>query len=169
VFFILAAVLAAAVVAVVLIVVTGSGSSSSSSSSSSAASASRTSAGAQGKGAKQHKGAVTQVTPSSVTVAVLNGTPTNHLAADVLAKLNAAGYKGSATQNASETGVTSTIVGYTDQNARNDALAVAKSLNLGPASVQGVSQGDRAKVCGGTSACTTQVVVTAGTDLAQTG
>ncbi len=100
---------------------------------------------------------------------MLNGTATDHLAADVLAKLNAAGYKGSATQTASETGVTSTIVGYTAPTYRSDALAVAKSLNLGPASVQGVSQGDRAKVCGGTSACTTQVVVTAGTDLAQTG
>lgn len=170
VFFILAAVLAAAAVAVVLIFVTGSSSSSSSSSgSSSAASVSRTDAGAKGKGTKQHKGAVTEVTPSSVTVAVLNGTSTDNLAADVLGKLTTAGYKGGTKQNAAESGVTSTIVGYTAPTYRSDALAVAKSLNLGPASVQGVSQGDRAKVCGGTSACTTQVVVTAGTDLAQTG
>ena len=50
----------------------------------------------------------------------------------MLGKLTTAGYKGGTTQNASETGVTSTIVGYTDPSARNDALAVAKSLNLAP-------------------------------------
>ena len=109
------------------------------------------------------------MTPSAVTVAVLNGTSTNNLAADVLGKLTAAGYKGGAKQNAAETGVTSTIVGYTSPSDRSDALAVAKSLNLGPASVQAVSQGDRLKVCAGTAACTTQVVVTAGGDLAQAG
>ena len=107
--------------------------------------------------------------PSAVTVAVLNGTSTNNLAADVLGKLTTAGYKGGTKQNAAETGVTSTIVGYTSPSDRSDALAVAKSLNLGPASVQAVSQGDRLKVCGSTTACTTQVVVTAGDDLAQTG
>ncbi len=173
VFFVLAAILAAAVVAVVLVFVTGSSSnnssSSQSSSASSAASASNTTAAKKTKGAKQSKAAPVTVTPSTVTVAVLNGTATNHLAADVLGKLTAAGFKGGTTQNASETSVTSTIVGYTATSARNDALAVAKSLRLGPASVQQVSQGDRAKVCGTTTACTTQVVVTAGADLAQTG
>jgi hypothetical protein len=104
-----------------------------------------------------------------VTVAVLNGTSTNHLAADVLGKLTAAGYKGGTTQNAAETGMSSTIVGYTAPSYRSDALAVAKSLNLGPASVQGVSQGDRAKVCAATTACTTQVVVTVGADLSSAG
>jgi hypothetical protein len=102
-------------------------------------------------------------------VQVLNGTATNNLAHDVAAKLTTAGYKASGTLNAAETGVTSTIVGYTASNARVDALAVAKSLDLGPASVQAVSQGDRVKVCGSTTACTTQVIVTAGDDLAQTG
>ena len=169
VFFVLAGVLVVAVVAVVLIFVTGSSSNNSASSQSGSASASSTTAATKTKGGKQHKGAVTQVAPSAVTVAVLNGTATDNLAHTVLAKLNTAGYKGDATQNASETGVTSTIVGYTTQGARNDALAVAKSLNLGPASVQAVSQGDRLKVCGSTTACTTQVVVTAGDDLAQTG
>jgi LytR cell envelope-related transcriptional attenuator len=172
VFFVLAAILAAAVVAVVLIFVTGNNNSptaASSSSSSSAASASSSSAARKTKGAKRPKTTVTPVTPSSVTVAVLNGTSTYHLAADVLGKLTAAGYKGVTTQNAAEAAVTSTIVGYTAQNYRSAALAVAKSLNLGSASVQGVSQGDRAKVCGTTTTCTTQVVVTAGADLAQTG
>ncbi len=170
-FFVLAAILAAAVVVVVLVFVTGSNNNtpSASSSSSPAASASSTTAAKTGKGAKQHKAAVTTVTPSAVTVAVLNGTTTDNLAADVLGKLTAVGYKGGLKQNAAESGVSSTIVGYTASNYRSDALAVAKSLDLGPASVQGVSQGDRAKVCGSTTACTTQVVVTAGADLAQTG
>jgi LytR cell envelope-related transcriptional attenuator len=170
-FFILAGVLAAAVVAVVLIFVTGSGNNNSAaqSSSSTQAAASSTAAGNSKKTGGHRRTAAATVTPSAVTVAVLNGTPTNHLAADVMGKLTAAGYKGNTTQNASETGVTSTIVGYTAPTYRNDALAVAKSLNLGPASVQGVSQGDRAKICGSTTACTTQVIVTAGADLAQNG
>jgi hypothetical protein len=172
VFFVLAAILAAAAVAVVLVFVTGSSSNSSSSSSSSAssgASASNTTAAKTGKGAKQHNAAVTQVTPSAVTVAVLNGTTTTHLAADVLGKLTTAGYRGGTTQNAAESGLTSTIVGYTAQSARADALAVAKSLNLAPSSVQQVSQGDRLKVCGTTTACTAQVIVTVGANLSQTG
>ena len=173
VFFVLAAILvAAAVIAVVLIFVTGSSNSSSSSSSSSASSgassgSSRTTAAKKGKGAKQR--AVPAVTPSAVTVAVLNGTTTSHLAANVLGKLTAAGYKGGATQNAAETGVSATIVGYTAPSARPDALAVATSLHLAASSVQAVSQGDRLKVCGSTTACTTQVIVTLGANLAQTG
>ncbi|HYZ80691.1 MAG TPA: LytR C-terminal domain-containing protein [Solirubrobacteraceae bacterium] len=104
-----------------------------------------------------------------MTVAVLNGTSTNHLAATVQGKLSTAGYRPGITLNASETALTSTIVGYTAPSYRADALAVAKSLNLGSASVQAVSQGDRSKVCGTTASCSTQVVVTAGSDLAQAG
>jgi hypothetical protein len=172
VFFVLAGVLAAAVVAVVLIFVTGSNSSSSSSSSAASAgsaSSSQTNAAQRSKNGRQRKAATATVTPSSVTVAVLNGTATNNLAHDVAAKLATAGYKAAGTLNASETGLTSTIVGYTASSARNDALAVAKSLDLGPASVQGASQGDRLKVCSSTTTCTTQVIVTAGADLSQTG
>jgi hypothetical protein len=171
VFFVLAAILVAAVIAVVLIFVTGSSNNtpaSSSGSGSASASASSTTAAKKSKGAK-HKATVTEVAPGSVTVAVLNGTTTTHLAADVLAKLTADGYKGGTTQNASESGLTTTIVGYTSDSARTDALAVAKSLNLGPASVQAVSQGDRLKVCGSTTTCSTQVIVTLGADLSQTG
>jgi hypothetical protein len=172
VFFVLAAILVAAVVAVILIFVSGGSNSSSSSSSSSgssgaSASASRTTAAKKGKGAKQR--AVASVTPSSVTVAVLNATTTPRLAANVLGKLTVAGYKGGTTQNAAESGLSATIVGYTASSARADALAVARSLKLAPSSVQAVSQGDRLKVCGSTTACTTQVIVTLGADLAQTG
>jgi hypothetical protein len=173
VFFVLAGILIIAVIAVALVFVTGSSNnsppSSNASSQSSAASASSSSAAKTGKGSKQRKAVTATVTPSAVTVAVLNGTATNNLAADVLGKLTAAGYKGNFKQNAAETGVTATIVGYTATTARNDALAVAKSLNLAPSSVQAASQGDRAKVCTTTTACTTQVVVTAGSDLAPTG
>jgi cytoskeletal protein RodZ len=172
VFVILAGVLLVAVVAVVLIFVTGSSNNSSSSqstASSSSASASSTSARKATTTGKGRRATAVPVTPSKVTVAVLNGTSTNHLAADVLSKLTAAGYHGGTTQNASEASLTSTIVGYTSPSYRSDALAVAKSLNLGPASVQSVSQGDRSKVCGTTSSCPTQVVVTAGADLAQNG
>ncbi len=172
VFFVLAGILIIAVIAVVLVFVTGSSNNSSSSNSpsaSSSASSASTTAARRTKAAKQRKAAAATVTPSTVTVAVLNGTSTNHLAADVLGKLTTAGFKGGATQNAAETGVTATIVGYTDTSARNDALAVAKSLNLAPSSVQAASQGDRAKVCGTTTACTTQVIVTAGSNLPQTG
>ncbi len=111
----------------------------------------------------RHRAAVT-VTPSTVTVAVLNGTTTSHLAADIMAKLNSAGYKSGATTNAPEQNLTSTIVGYTQPSFRADALAVAKSLSLGPASVQGVSQGDRSAACPGAS-CPAQVIVTLGSDL----
>ncbi len=170
VFLVLAGILLVAVVAVVLVFVTGSSNNSSSSSSSSASSpssASSTTAGRKTKGANQRKAAVTTVTPSTVTVAVLNGTSTNNLAHDVSGKLTTAGYKGGPTpQNAAESGVTSTIVGYTAPGYRADALAVAKSLNLSPTSVQAISQGDRLKVCGSTTTCTTQVVVTAGANLA---
>jgi hypothetical protein len=174
VFFVLAAILVAAVVAVVLVFVSGSSSNSSSSSSSSAsgasgASASSTSAASKGKGGKQHATAVT-VTPSSVTLAVLNSTSTQGLAAKVMGKLTDAGYKGTTTQNAAETSLTSTIVGYTAPSARADALAVAKSLNLSQSSVRTASQGDRLKICGSaTAACSTQVIVTLGSDLSQTG
>jgi hypothetical protein len=171
VFFVLAGILVAAVVAVALIVSSGSGSNppASKSSGSASASASSTTSAKGSKTSKRHKAAAATVTPSSVTVAVLNGTATSHLAATVLGKLTTAGYKGNFTQNAAETAVTSTIVGYTAPTYRSAALAVAKSLNLGSASVQGASQGDRSKVCGATTACTTQVVVTAGADLAQAG
>lgn len=170
-FIVLASVLAVAVAVVAVIVLTGSsGSSPSARTSSSAASASGTTgSGASRTGKRRKTAATTTVTPSTVTVAVLNGTTTNRLAATLLGKLTAAGYKGGTTLDAAETGVSSTIVGYTQPAYRDDALAVAKSLNLGPASVQAVSQGDRLKVCAGTTACTTQVIVTAGADLSQNG
>jgi LytR cell envelope-related transcriptional attenuator len=129
-----------------------------------ASSASSTNSAQASKHTRHHAAAA--VTPSAVTVAVLNGTSTNNLAADVMAKLTSAGYKPGTKTNAPEQNVTSTIVGYTQPSYRPDALAVAKSLNLGPASVQGVSQGDRSAACpGAATGCPSQVVVTLGSDL----
>jgi hypothetical protein len=46
---------------------------------------------------------------------------------------------------------------------------VAKSLKLGPASVQAVDQNNRTVACNGsTTSCPAQVVVTVGSDLAST-
>ncbi|MFL5862050.1 MAG: LytR C-terminal domain-containing protein, partial [Solirubrobacteraceae bacterium] len=166
--FVLAGILAVAAVAVALVLFTGSTDSGTSSTGSPAAAASGATPGTTGKAGRRRRAKV--VTPSAVTVAVLNGTTTNNLAHDVLAKLTAAGYHGGPNpQDASETALTSTIVGYTAPADRPDALAVAKSLNLGSASVQQISQGDRSKVCGSATSCPAQVVVTAGADLAPNG
>jgi hypothetical protein len=165
--------LAIAAIVVVALIVTGSGSSpASSSSSSSSAAASRTSATKTAKGHKRPAtaAAAAPVTPASVTVSVLNGTPTTNLAHDVMAKLTAAGFKQGDIATASDQTLTSTIVGYVTSSQRKDALAVAKSLSLGPASVQGVNPSDRAVACSSTpSSCTAQVIVTVGADLASNG
>jgi preprotein translocase subunit SecG len=162
--------LVVAVIVVGVLVLANSGSSNAPTSSSSSA-ASRTTA-AKTSGRHKRRGtapAAAQVAPSTVAVAVLNGTDTSHLAADVLGKLTAAGYKGGPTANAAESGVTATIVGYTEPAYRNDALAVATSLHLGTGSVRAVSAGDRsaaAAACTTSTACPPQVVVTLGSDLA---
>ena len=106
------------------------------------------------------------VTPSTVTVAVLNGTSTTNLAHDISQKLSAAGYKPGQIATATDQTQSSTIVGYLP-NEKRDALAVAKSLKLGSASVQAVDPNNRAVACNGsTTSCPAQVVVTVGTDLA---
>jgi hypothetical protein len=165
------AVIAASIVAVVVVIVAvvvlinrGSGSPQN-------AGSSVTSNASSPKSARRPRHHTTAlVTPSSVTVAVLNGTSTSHLAADVMAKLTSKGFKPGATPtNAPAQTVTSTIVGYAQPAFRADALAVAKSLKLGSASVQGVTAGDRAAAChGATTGCSAQVVVTVGSDLAST-
>lgn len=163
---VLGALVVAAAVVVVLVV---TGANSNSGPSSPGAAASQTTA-AQRASRHRRQRAAAAVTPAAVTVAVLNATSTNNLAHDVMGKLTAAGYKGGSTGNSSEQSLTSTIVGYTQPAYRKDALAVAKSLNLGPASVQGVSQGDRAQACSATpTSCPAQVVVTVGADLASNG
>lgn len=162
------AVIVAAVV-VAAIIVTGSGSSPGSSSRSTQASSG--SAAGSGHHAHRHKAAPTTASPpADVTVAVLNSTSTAHLASTVMAKLAARGYQQGTVSNAPDQPLTSTIVGFAKPAYRADALAVAKALSLGQASVQGVSQDDLGTACPSSSgACSTQVVVTLGSDLASGG
>ncbi|MGA9857218.1 MAG: LytR C-terminal domain-containing protein, partial [Solirubrobacteraceae bacterium] len=168
-----AAVLAVAVIAVAL-VLSGSGASSSSSSSSAAASSPTTtaskSAAARRRAARRATARTTVVVPSTVTVAVLNGTSTNNLAHDVSTKLSGLGYKQGAIATASDQTHTQTVVAYTQPAYRPQAEAVAKSLGLSMSTVQGVGQSDRTVACSATpTSCPDQVVVTVGSDLSSAG
>jgi hypothetical protein len=140
----------------VLVIVTQSGGSNNSS----AHQASTTNA----PSASHHKPAPV-FKPSSVTVAVLNGTPTNELAHRVSGKLATAGYKQGTVATASNQSQTATVVAYLPGN-RNDALHVATALKLGPTAVQPIDQGTQSVACPPPSACTANVVVTVGQDLA---
>ncbi|MFZ0091292.1 MAG: LytR C-terminal domain-containing protein, partial [Solirubrobacteraceae bacterium] len=163
---IVAAVIAALAVVAVVVVVLVVTSSSKSSNAASSTVASSTAAKA-GRHRDTAAGTKVAVTPSAVTVAVLNGTSTANLAHDVMQKLTGLGYKQGAIQTASNQSLDSTIVGYMQPADRADALAVAKSLDLGSASVQGVAAGDRTVACSATPTnCPAQVVVTVGADLA---
>ena len=95
--------------------------------------------------------------PSTVTVSVLNGTASNGLAGRISNQLTSAGYKQGRVATASDQTRTATIVAYMPGH-KPDALAVAKSLKLGPASVQPVDPShtgrrvpgvDRVHVAGG--------------------
>ena len=108
---------------------------------------------------------VTAVKPASVTVAVLNGTATSGLAGRVSQKLTTDGYKSLPPATAADQTRTSTEVAFLPGH-RREALAVAKSLNLGQASVQPIDQSTQALACPPPAACTAGVVVTLGTDLA---
>jgi hypothetical protein len=171
----------AVVVAAVLLVVT-SGGGKSSASSSSAASNSVTSTTAKSGKDGRHRTTTVTVTPSSVTVAVLNGTVTPLLAAHVMSKLHTAGYQQGGTGNAPNqtASLAATTIDYAQPGTRNDALAVAKSLGLTASSVKAVTAANLNAACqsanAGTTtagsattpagACSAQVVVTVGNDLA---
>jgi hypothetical protein len=106
------------------------------------------------------------IKPASVTVAVLNGTSTANLAQSVATQLQKAGFKHGTIGNASDQTQTATVVGYMP-GQRNAALVVARSLKLGSASVQPVDQSNKTVACpASSSACTAQVVVAVGSDLA---
>jgi hypothetical protein len=158
---VLAAVVVVVIVAVgVLLVVTNSGGGSGSTAA--ATHPARTAAST-----RSHRGKnATAVTPATVTVAVLNGTSTSNLAHDISSKLQAAGFKQGRIATAADQTQSATIVGYLPHD-RADALAVARSLKLGPASVQAVDANNRTVACNGSAtSCPAQVVVTVGTDLA---
>jgi hypothetical protein len=105
--------------------------------------------------------------PSSVTVAVLNGTSTNQLAHRVAAKLAASGYKEGRVATAANQTETSTVVAYLPGGKnRRDALHVATALKLRPSSVRPIDQPAQQVACPLPGACTANVVVTVGADLA---
>ena len=148
--------LLAAIVAVLLIV-TSSGSNPSSGSSS-AAQTSNAPVAHHGK-AKPKAGAFD---PASVTVAVLNGTPTAGRAHRVAQKLQASGYKLGRVATATDQTHTATVVAYLP-GFHDDAVRVAALLKLGPASAAPIDPSTQALACPAGSPCT--VVVTVGTDL----
>ncbi|MGO9882511.1 MAG: LytR C-terminal domain-containing protein [Solirubrobacteraceae bacterium] len=148
----------AAVVAVVVIVLLNATSGGTSTGSSSAANSTHGS----------HHGARVDVPlkPADVSVTVLNGTETTNLAHDITQRLAGSGYKTGTPATATDQTVGSTVVGYRGRSNRAAALLVARSLKLGPASVQPVGQSNLAVACPQTSTCTAQVIVTVGADLA---
>ncbi|MGH2870115.1 MAG: LytR C-terminal domain-containing protein [Solirubrobacteraceae bacterium] len=158
----LAGLLVVAVIVVGLLVLTsGSGSSNSHSSSSTAAISNAPSGKSRHRGARGR----TAVKPATVTAAVLNGTSTTNLAHDISVKLGSAGYKLGRIATATDQTQTATVVGYLAGH-RAAALIVAKSLGLGPASVQAVGSSNQAVACPQAASCAAQVVVTVGSDLA---
>jgi hypothetical protein len=157
---VLVAAVAVAVVAGVIVLTSGGGKHKQASTGTATSNASATRHRAAAK-------STAPVRPSSVTVAVLNGTATPGLAGRVSQKLTADGYKPGTVATAADQTRTSTEVAYMPGH-RRDALAVAKSLNLGPASVQPVDQSTQSLACPSTGACTATVVATLGTDLSNT-
>jgi hypothetical protein len=105
--------------------------------------------------------------PSSVTVAVLNGTGVFQLAHRVALKLQHAGYKQGAVATATDQTHAISLVGYVG-NHRHAAIEVARTLGLSAASVAAADQNAQAVACPPPSACHTEVIVTVGSDLANT-
>jgi hypothetical protein len=104
--------------------------------------------------------------PSTVTVAVLNGTSTNQLAHRVGARLLAGGYKQGTIATAANQTETSTVVAYLPgKTNRTDALHVAAALGLRSSSVRPVDQPTLQVACPTSTSCA-NVVVTVGADLA---
>jgi hypothetical protein len=101
---------------------------------------------------------------ASATVAVLNGTSVSGLAGRTATRLTSAGFKKGMIATATDQTRTATVIAYLPGH-HNDAMAVAKSLKLGPASVQPVDQSTQAVACPPPAPCTATVVVTVGADL----
>jgi hypothetical protein len=161
---VIAAVLVIAVIAVAAVLVLrhhhtkGTGAASVSQTHSSSTTISKTKSG------KKAKRAVT-VDPRTVTVAVLNGTMTSNLAADVSQKLSGLGFKQGKTTNFNSQSLTTTTIGYVPGD-RSQALAVAKALKVKYSNVLKVNTTTRQLVCPATGACPDEVFVVLGADLA---
>jgi hypothetical protein len=128
--------------------------------------------------ARGKHGKTAAVVPSTVTVAVLNGTSVTNLAHDVAGRLGTDGYKEGTIATAADQTHSSTIVAYLSGH-QADARAVAAVLNLKASSVAPVNQQAMGVACPGASSATTSsvttssvttcsadVVVTVGSDLA---
>jgi len=131
----------------------------------SSGSTSRVSAQHANAGARPRVGSAAVFSPSSVTVAVLNGTATSGLAAHVSQRLAGYGYKKGMVGNAADETRVSTVVAYAP-GSEQGAIAVARSLGLSNASVQQVDHGTLQIACPPPSRCAADVVVTVGSDLA---
>jgi hypothetical protein len=106
--------------------------------------------------------------PHTVTVAVLNGTATSGLAHRTGQRLTGAGYREGTVATATDQTRTATQVAYLP-GYRSDALKVASTLKLSYAAVAPIDPGTRAVACPPPAACTANVVVTVGADLASVG
>jgi hypothetical protein len=133
--------------------------------------------------ARGKHGRTAAVVPSTVTVAVLNGTTVTNLAHDVAGRLGTDGYKEGTIATAADQTHSSTVVAYLSGH-QADARAVAAVLNLKASSVAPVNQQAMGVACPGassatpssvstssatpssSSACSADVVVTVGSDLA---
>jgi hypothetical protein len=153
---VLIAALALAAIVVVLLAITSGGTSKPAATSSTPTS---------NAPATHHRAPPRAFNPATGTAAVLNGTPTTGLARRISTKLAAGGFKQGSIKSASDQTRTATVVAYMPGH-RGDALAVAKALKLGSASVNQVDPGTQAIACPPPSACVATVVVTVGADLA---
>ena len=106
------------------------------------------------------------VDPRTVTVAVLNGTTTANLAADISQKLGGLGFKQGKTANFSNQTQTTTTIGYLTRQDKPKALAVAKALKVKYSNVVQVNTGTQQLICPAGTTCPDQVFVVLGTDLA---
>jgi hypothetical protein len=105
--------------------------------------------------------------PSSVTVAVLNGTDVFQLAHRVALRLHGVGFTQGAVATATDQTHATTLVGYLPGN-RHDAVEVAKALKLPVAAVAPVDSSAQAVACPPPTACRAAVIVTVGADLSNT-
>jgi hypothetical protein len=115
--------------------------------------------------AKRRSARAAAVNPSSVTVAVLNGTSTSGLAHRVGLRLAGDSYKEGTIATAADQTHSTTVVAYLP-GFKRDAQAVANSLRVSASTIQPVDQSTQAVACPPPSACSANVVVTVGADLA---
>jgi hypothetical protein len=105
------------------------------------------------------------VTPSLVTVAVVNATTINELAHRVSSHLTAMHFQPGTLATATNGSDTKTTVGFLPGH-RNDAMAVAHALKLPASAVRQVTPTTEGLVCPNPSDCTADVIVSAGSNLA---